>query len=214
MTPRAKSSLNELDGLSSSRRRPGPMSAIDTGLRRYDADKTSDPKSFRTETLGSSEVPRVISGRPAALGTWAVISFGQSSLTNTLGQHQQITIRVLDKDLLLTGLAIARFAPDLAWTEADRPILASEIGQNRAYILEVNLKHRTLPKRRLHRSCLESAITLAEHDLLAFRMLQVNKLFRFTPIGNFKADGVLPESEADVQVGNMELRYHFGPARF
>ncbi len=142
-----------------------------------------------------------------------LVSFGQNSLTNALGQHQQITIRILDKHLLLTGLAVACLAPDFAWTKVDRPILASEIGQNRVDIPEVNLKHRTLPKRRMHRPCLESAMTLAKHDLLAFRVFQVNELFLFTPVGNFKADDFLPESEADVQVGNVKFRYNFGPAR-
>ena len=55
---------------------------------------------------------------------------------------------------------------------------------------------------------------LAEHDLLAFRMLQIDELFLFTPVGNLKTDDVLPEREADLHVGNMKLRYDFGPARF
>ena len=123
-----------------------------------------------------------------------IVRCGQSSLTNAMGQHPQITIRVLDKDLLLTGFAVACFAPDLAWTEIDRPISGTEIGQNRADVSEVNLKHCTLPKRSLHRSRLEPTMTLAEHNLLAFRMLQVNELFLFAPLGNFKADNVLPEN--------------------
>src|SRR5271166_3916587 len=92
-------------------------------------------------------------------------------------------------------------------------MLVSEIGQNRADFLEVNLKHRTLSKRKLHRSCLESAMTLAKHDLLSFRMLQINEFSLFTPISNFKAENVLPESEADLQVSDMKLGYDFGPAR-
>ena len=57
-------------------------------------------------------------------------------------------------------------------------------------------------------------MTLAEHDLLTFGMLQVNELFFFTAIGNFETDDVLPEPKADVQVGDMKFRYDFGPACF
>jgi len=56
-------------------------------------------------------------------------------------------------------------------------------------------------------------MTLAEHDLLTFRMLQVNEPFLFTPVGNFKAENAPPEIEADLQVRDMKLRYDFGPAR-
>jgi hypothetical protein len=40
--------------ISSSRRRPGPTSAVDTGLRRYDKEESDDPDrtNFRTTTLG------------------------------------------------------------------------------------------------------------------------------------------------------------------
>src|SRR5262249_28667346 len=136
------------------------------------------------------------------------------ALADALGQHQQITIRVLHKDLLLTAFAVACPAPNLAWTEVDRPVSGGEIVQNRADILKVNLKHRTLPKRRLHWSCLEAAMTLAEHDLLAFRVPQVNEPLLFTPVSNFKADRVLPEGEADRQVRNVKLGDHFWPSRF
>jgi hypothetical protein len=103
--------------------------------------------------------------------------FSALSLTDALGQHQEITIRVLDKYLLLTGLAVTCFAPNLAGTEVDGPISGAELRQKGADFLEVNLEHRTLPKRRLHRPGLEAAVTLAEHDLLSFRVFQINKLF-------------------------------------
>ena len=68
----------------------------------------------------------------------------------------------MDKDFLLTGLTVASFPPNFPWAEVDRLILGSEIGQKRADIPEVNLKHRPSPKWRLHGACLESAMTLAE----------------------------------------------------
>jgi hypothetical protein len=48
--------------------------------------------------------------------------FSWKSLVNALGQHQQITVGVLDKDLLLAGFAVAGSAPDFAWAKVDRPI--------------------------------------------------------------------------------------------
>ena len=36
----------------------------------------------------------------------------------------------------------------------------------------------------------------------------------FTPVGNLKTDDVIPEREADLQVGNMKFRHDFGPTRF
>jgi len=142
-----------------------------------------------------------------------LVSFAQTSLTDVLRDHQEITVGVLDKDLSLTGFAVACFAPDLARTQVDRPILGNETGQKRLDILEVNLKHRALPKRRLHGACLESAMPLAEHDLLAFGMLQVNELFFSAAVSNFKADDIPPEGEAGVQVCDMKLRHDFGPTR-
>src|SRR5258708_33345421 len=144
----------------------------------------------------------------------SVASFGQNSFANAQGEHQQITIGVLDKNFPLTGIAVARFTPDFAWTEVDRPIFGGKIGKNRGDIPEVNLKHRALPKRGNHRPCLKPAVTLAEHNLLTFGMLQINKLFLFTPVSNFKADDVLPKNEAGFKVGNMEFRYDLSPAGF
>src|SRR5438874_437483 len=89
-------------------------------------------------------------------------------------------------------------------------ILSSQIGQNGTDVPKINLKHRTLPKRILHRSGLESAMPLAEHDLLPFGVLQVNELFLFTPVGNFKTDDVRPEGETDFQVCDVQLGYDFG----
>lgn len=134
------------------------------------------------------------------------------SLTDALGQHQEITIRVLDKHLLLTGLTVARPAPDFARAQIDGPISGMELRQKRADFLEVNLEHRTLPERRLHRPGLEAAVTLAEHDLLSLRVFQINEPFFVAPEGNLKAKNFRPEGEARVQVGDMKLSYHFGPA--
>src|SRR5206468_5149750 len=60
----------------------------------------------------------------------------------------------------------------------------------------------------------EPAMPLAQHDLLALGMLQVNELLLVTPEGDVKADDVLPESQADGEVGNMQLGDHVGPAGF
>lgn len=45
-------------------------------------------------------------------------------------------------------------------------------------------------------------------------MFQINELLLFSAVGNFKTDDVLPEGKADIQVGDMKLRDHVGPARF
>jgi hypothetical protein len=138
--------------------------------------------------------------------------FSALSLTDALGQHQKITVRILDKHLPLTRLALARFAPDFARAEVDGPISGTELRQKRANFLKVNLKHGTLPERRLHRPGLESAMTLAEHELLPLRVFQINEPFFVAPESNLKAKNFLPKSEARVQVGDMKLSYHVGPA--
>jgi hypothetical protein len=70
-----------------------------------------------------------------------------------------------------------------------------------------------LAERRLHGTCLESAMTLAEHDLLTLRVLQINEFFLFEPVGNLETDYILPKGKADIQVGDMELRHDIGPTR-
>src|SRR3979490_756526 len=89
---------------------------------------------------------------------------------------------------------------------------ARQIDHYGADVPKVNLEHRALPKRMLHRSCLKSAIPLAEHDLLPFGMLQINELLLGTPVGNFEADDVRPESQADIQIGDVKLRDDVRPA--
>ena len=101
-----------------------------------------------------------------------LVDMVENPLADAVGEHQQITIGILDKDLPLTGFAVPRLAPDFARPEIDRPISGSQIGQNGADVPQVNLKHRTLAQGILHRACLESAVPLAKHDLLPFGMLQ------------------------------------------
>jgi hypothetical protein len=155
-----------------------------------------------------------LGGARHTLGSLLAVNFGQSPLTNALSKHHQVAVRILDKDLLLSRLAVARPPPNLPWTEIDRPISCNKIVQNRAEIFEVDLKHRALSKRMLHRSRFETTMTLAKHHLLAFGMLQINKLFFLTPEGNFKADDVDPKIEADRQVSDMKLGHDFRPAGF
>src|SRR5438105_1188887 len=138
----------------------------------------------------------------------------ETPLADAVRQHQQIAVGVLDKDLPLTGFAIAGPAPDLARAEVDRPVSGSEPGQDRGGITEVELKHRALPERRLHRPGLEPTMPLAQHDLLAFGMLQIGEVFRVAPEGDAEADDVRPERQAGSEVGDMQLGDHVGPAGF
>jgi hypothetical protein len=124
------------------------------------------------------------------------------------------SIRILHENLLLTGLAVACLAPNLTGTEVNWPISGCEIGEGRANFLKVNLEHSALPKRRLHRPCFKSAVTLAEHDLLPFGMLQIDEFFFFTTVSNVKADDVLPENQAGVEIRDMKLRDDFRPPVF
>jgi hypothetical protein len=57
-------------------------------------------------------------------------------------------------------------------------------------------------------------MTLAEHNLLTFRMFQIYELLLFPAVRNLKTDDVPPEGKADIQVGDMKLRDHVGPAHF
>jgi hypothetical protein len=150
--------------------------------------------------------------RSAALRS--LISFGERSLADVLRQHQQISVEVLDKDLPLTGFAVAGCPPDFARAEVERPILRSQLRQNGANVAEVDLKHRALPKGMLHRSRLEAAMPLAEHDLLTLGMLQIDEFFRVARVRDFEADDVRPEAEADMQIGDVQLRHDVGPAGF
>ena len=91
-------------------------------------------------------------------------------------------------------------------------MLSGESGQNGVDIPEVNLKHRALSERMLHRSGLEAAVPLTQHDLLPFRMLQVDEFLLVASEGDFRTDDVRPKSEAGIQVDDMKLGYDVGPA--
>jgi hypothetical protein len=52
------------------------------------------------------------------------------SLTDAAGQHHKITVRILHENLLLTGLAVACFAPNFTGTEVIWPISGSEISED------------------------------------------------------------------------------------
>src|SRR5205085_6440701 len=55
---------------------------------------------------------------------------------------------------------------------------------------------------------------LAQHDLLAFGMLQIDEVFFGAPESDVEADDVRPERQAGGEVGDMQLGDHVGPAGF
>jgi hypothetical protein len=60
-----------------------------------------------------------------------LVGGAENPLANAIGEHQQITVRVLDEDLALTRFAVACSSPDFTWTEIDWPILANEMSAER-----------------------------------------------------------------------------------
>src|SRR5437868_4919816 len=64
----------------------------------------------------------------------------------------------------------------------------------------------------LHRPGLEPAMTLAQHDLLAFGVLQIDELLFVAPEGDVEAEDALPEGETGGELGDMQLGYDVDPA--
>jgi hypothetical protein len=48
-----------------------------------------------------------------------LVGGAENPLANAIGEHQQITVRVLDEDLALTRFAVACSSPDFTWTKID-----------------------------------------------------------------------------------------------
>src|SRR5208282_3585312 len=128
-----------------------------------------------------------------------------------LCDHEQVAVRVLHENFSLSALTISGPAPHLTWPEIDWPVAHSEGGQYPLDARKVDLEHGSLAKGKVQRSRLETTMPLAQHDLVAFRMLQIGEpLFR--PLeGGLKAEDVPPERQARPQIVHMELDNHARP---
>src|SRR5712691_13103663 len=94
-----------------------------------------------------------------------------------MSHHDQISIGVLDENLSLTGLPVARSAPHLARSEIDRPVSGRQRLKHWRDILKIDLQHGPLAKRAVQRPGFKAAMALAKHDLMSLRMLQIHKSF-------------------------------------
>lgn len=74
-------------------------------------------------------------------------------------QHEEVSVRVLDKDSALAVLLVAGLPPDVSWSAIDGPVSL----ENRPQALEIDLDHRSLAERILGLACGAVIYSVEEH---------------------------------------------------
>src|SRR5260370_5252942 len=150
----------------------------------------------------------------------AAVSFADSArgrgdrvLAQILRHHDQVAIGILQEELALAGLLVSGPAPDLSELMVDRPAAGGYRSQDRLYALEIELKHRPSAEWALQRTRFPPAVPLAEHDLMAFGMLEIGELLLGSPVGDLEPEHAPPEFETGLDVAHEKLGHDFRPTR-
>jgi len=122
-----------------------------------------------------------------------------------LREHDKVAVRVLHHELTQAIFAIAGAIPSFADFLVKLPPNRRQGSDQRRNVIEVNLKHRALPQRTIHRAGLVTSVALTKHQLRAIAFEEDELLFR--PFeGDFETTQISPKSEALCQVVHMEFR--------